>query len=319
VNNRELVPTAKIALKLDGIGPRTRFEHAKLQVKKWERSLEGSSLGVRERLASIRSKYANRANGAVLGKMRPHWVADGPWIAQQRFMCLLPAVPVGTAPCKCCGKEIDDFGEHFLRCQSLGQGPAHYAVQSALVASLKDVVKGLDVQVTPTPSLEEYMKPEASLAVTSKRQQKAERPQADIKVCDTNNRTTTLFDVRTCTMQVPKTLAEVGQTVVAGEKAKVDQYNAFYRFPQGVHFVPFAIDSHGRIGVQGVREIKRICLMTTGGIKNAVYAKRLSTVFDRVAIAHKRAIGKRLLLGMSRCVDQSKDSRWGTRAYQRVR
>jgi hypothetical protein len=320
VNDREQVPTAKIARKLDGIGPRTRYAYWKAQGKAWARTFEGANLAIRERLASMRSKkYAGRVNGVALKKMRVNWMADGPWIAQQRLNCLLPAVPVGTGPCKCCGRDIDDFGEHFLRCSASGQGPAHYAVQSALVASIKEVVKGRNVQVTPTPSLEEYMKPEASLARAGQRQQKAERPQADIKVCDIDNRTTTLFDVRTCTMRVPKTLAEVGQTVVLGEKAKNDQYAALYTFPQGVDFVPFAIDTHGRIGEQGIKAIKKICLSTTGGIRDAMYAKRLSMVIDRVAVAHKRAIGRRILLGISKCVDKSNDTRWGTREYQFVR
>lgn len=319
VNNREQATTSKIEKILEGVGPRARYRYWKVKAKEWIDSFPKDNRALQERLKSITSKYANRVMGVILGKMMPHWIADGPWIAQVRLMCLLPAMPVGLGPCSHCGLNIDDLGEHFTKCSRFAKGPSHYAVQAALVRSLSTVVQGKEVQVTSTPSLEAYMKPEAKVAWADQRkkqkQQKAEHPQADVKVCDPDNQTTILFDVRTCAMQVPKTLADVGQTVKMGERAKNEQYNAFYKFPQGVSFVPFTIDTHGRLGDLGVKAIKKICLRSAGGIQNALYAKYLSMVIDRVAVAHKRAIGKRIMKGIKECVGPKNDPRWGTREY----
>ena len=59
-------------------------------------------------------------------------------------------------------------------------------------------------------------------------------------------------------MTVPSTLSDLGQTVRDGEQMKTEQYEKFYRFPDGVRFVPFVIDSHGRLGMQVIRELKAL-------------------------------------------------------------
>jgi hypothetical protein len=315
VNAREQAITKKISKKLDGVGPRLRYRFDNVRGDKWEATFDKNNRALQERLASITSKYANRTMGAVLKNSKMHWIEDEAWIAMVRFMSLLPAVPEGSDPCKRCKQGIDDLGEHFLTCKALGLGAPHYSVQTAIITSLKEVTKGTDCQVTATPSLVEYMKPEASVARRGAKQQRAEKPQADIKVCEIGIRSTILFDVRTCAMTVPGCIAEIGQTVKLGEKAKKEQYSAFYSFPQGVSFVPFAIDSHGRIGMEGMRALKAICLRAAGGVKQAEYAKKLSRVIDRISTAHKRAIGRRLVLGARECVDKSSDSRWGTKDY----
>ena len=76
-------------------------------------------------------------------------------------------------------------------------------------------------------------------------------------------------------MTVPSTLSDLGQTVRDGEQMKTEQYEKFYRFPDGVRFVPFVIDSHGRLGMQAIRELKAMCLRSTGGVVNNLYANVL--------------------------------------------
>lgn len=198
-----------------------------------------------------------------------------------------------------------------------------------------------ELQVTQTPVMEEFalsdegkMQPKMTQVKEQKRasnpkgrkgmrrqprgrQQKADNPQADVKMCETNNNTTTLFDIRTCAMTVPARLDLVGQTVLLGEKAKDEQYDEFYKFPKSVKFVPFVIDSHGRFGSQAIQAMKAICLKSTGGYTNALYAKRLSWMIDNISMAHKRAIGARIAWGVRECAKKycRADSRWGTWEY----
>ena len=56
---------------------------------------------------------------------------------------------------------------------------------------------------------------------SSSKDQQAEKPQADIGVYDTRNRTTVLIDVRTCAMKVPTSQEQIGVTVKSGEKDRM--------------------------------------------------------------------------------------------------
>ena len=224
-------------------------------------------------------------------------------------------VPLGTEACLKCGGCIDDFGEHFFSCKQIGLGAPHLATQSAAIMAIQEVGKGLGLEVSPTPSLVDYMDPEASSPRPGKQTQKAERPQADIRVRDTKNRTTVYIDVRTCAMRCPKVLADVGKTVALGEQEKVDQYADFYTFPQGVRMIPFAIDTHGRWGKAFLVYAKQLCLRKSGGIKNDAYAVALSRIKDRICVAHARAVGQRFIYGRQLCVEPRGDPRLATREF----
>ena len=78
-----------------------------------------------------------------------------------------------------------------------------------------------------------------------------------------------------------------------------------------MRFVPF--DSHGRLGMQAIRELKAIGLRDTGGVVNNVYAKCIAWMIDNITTAHKRAIGARLMAGrIAPAKEEQRDSRWGS-------
>jgi hypothetical protein len=315
VNDRKQIPDSPQVRMLQGLGKRLRKRHDALRAKRRKDSFDKTNLTVQEKLASATSKESLRFVNVVLRKVRPNHMFDEEFVNALRERCLLRAVPLGTGPCMVCTGCIDDFGEHFFTCKHLGQGAAHLPTQNAAVMAIREIGKDLDLEVTPTPSLVDYMDPAANVPRPGKHVQKAERPQADIRVRDLKNRTTVYIDVRTCAMTHPKTLEDVGKTTELGEKAKVDQYADLYIFPEGVRMIPFAIDTHGRWGKAFEDYVKSLCLMKSAGIKNDVYAMALSRIKDKICVAHARAVGRRMIYGRKRCVEPRSDPRLATRAF----
>ena len=157
----------------------------------------------------------------------------------------------------------------------------------------------LGLKLDPTPQLKQFMRPAAELPQSGSAMKKAEKPQADVRVYDSYNQTTVFIDVRTCTMQHPQSKNEIGVSLKVGEDEKIAQYKAFYRFPEGVRFIPFAIDSHGRWNDAFKNYVRELCLLKAKGrVDDPVYAATLSRIRTRISIAHARAVGKRLAEGI---------------------
>jgi hypothetical protein len=243
-------------------------------------------------------------------------MSDAAFLLWARRRLMLPIVPSVAGKCNLCGQCIDDNGEHFIKCTGLGRGPAHYGVKKATIRSLTEITKSMGgTQIKDEPGLWDYAKessasnveaegvPTTTTTPRSKKKVKkaAEKPRADIGVYNRIKKTTVLIDVRTCSMLVPTSIKDIGQTVVKGEEAKMEQYSTLYSFPEGVTFIPFAIDSLGRWGDGFTTYLKLLCKSATDSNLGR-YNRLITRARDWIAIANARDIGERLARGLEECL-----------------
>ena len=110
------------------------------------------------------------------------------------------------------------------------------------------------------------------------------------------------------TMQVPATSEEIGISVKVGEKDKVDHYERHYTFPNGVKFIPFAIDTHGRWNDAFKNYIKALCLKKAKGkVESPIYGVTLARIIRRISIAHAKSVGQRLQMAVDKCTERCED------------
>jgi hypothetical protein len=163
-------------------------------------------------------------------------------------------------------------------------------VKVALQRVYGPIAKATGGRVVSEPSIASFQRPGVRVATGTG---EPEKTRADLGFFDSRERRTVYADVRTATIQTPATFLEIGQTVELAEKAKVDQYAASYKFPEGVSFLPVAIDSYGRWGPSLVAQLKRDCWRASSG-NLRVYNRLITNARTQVSIAHARAIGFRL-------------------------
>lgn len=144
--------------------------------------------------------------------------------------------------------------------------------------------------------------------------QNDEKTRADVGIYDRIKRTTILIDIRTCALARPDSLNEIGATVHKGEAAKRTSYMQRYEFPEGVTFVPFAIDSYGRWGESYKEHLKNWCKQAAGQ-HHGLYNTLITRARDWIAVANARAVGNRVALGLSRCLPEASLPRTATRRY----
>ena len=80
-------------------------------------------------------------------------------------------------------------------------------------------------------------------------------------------------------------------------------------FPEGVRFVPFAIDSHGKWGEAFKAYVRELCEQKAEGLRHTpLYASVLARITRRISIAHARAVGNRLVKGHQAIMTRAKAS-----------
>lgn len=96
-------------------------------------------------------------------------------------------------------------------------------------------------------------------------------------------------------MQHAQSKNDIRISLKSGEDAKIAQYKNLYRFPEGVRFISFAIDSHGRWDDAFKDYVRKFCLLKAKGRVGApVYAATLSRIRTRISIADALKNGEKL-------------------------
>ena len=322
LNAQEFQATQDNVKTLNGLSSRLRRRVQTHVHKNWMATINDTThLLIREKLNSGKAKESNVFLNAVLKEFRPHQIVDGKFIKLFRQRALLRVVPPDIGICPLCRDDtpdkngrptrqfpIDDYGEHLMKCPHFHKGAPHNGLQWATIKSFnKEFKNSLGLTIRPTPPLRQYKRSGVDLPKVD-RQRQAENPQADICIHDTLNQTTVIIDIRTCAMQMPTSAAEIGISLKTGEQEKLEHYKKHYVFPEGVKFIPFAIDTHGRWNDAFKDYVKELCLRKAEGrVNSPVYSMSLANIIRCISIAHARAVGGRIEEALRRIQNRNID------------
>ena len=294
---------------LVGLASRLRRRAQSQMVREWLSSIDLDNLVLREKVNSATTREANVFLNVVLKDCRHLQIKDREFVTVFRQRALLRMLPSGPGVCTICKDQyVDDYAEHFMKCEKMARGAPHRAVELALKSVItSEFGESLGVTVKRNPSLVEYKKPGVRILRPGSKEE-VKNPMADIAICDINNQRTVIIDVRTCAMTYPQSENQIGNTVLKGEKDKKDHYNGYYDFPEGVRFIPFVVDTHGRWNSEFKDYVRELCMKKAQGDKHSsVYALAMANVVRVVSVAHARAVGERLSYGIRRFMWNARD------------
>lgn len=182
----------------------------------------------------------------------------------------------------------------------------HSYVKNAVYEVARDLSRYNRQVVNMEPVIAQYLKPEVANNKNEKtidglKQRRGDISLESVSVLSHLKRKTDIIDVRHCSMQRPKSAADVGTTVLKGETEKHEFYDKHFAFPPGYQMIPFVIDTYGRWGNKAKEWLEKEC-RHVAGTDDGFYNSLISRYRETISLAHARGIGRTLERCIQNCI-----------------